>query len=607
MLAKSSWTTADTYQVDTCCIDKKDSVKLSEAINSMFSWYQHSARCYVYLADVEDLDPVPDDMNETEAQHLLTMYAIFRLERFCASKWFTRGWTLQELLAPAMVEFFSRDGDLLGNRNSLAVDIHETTGIPAQALQETYVQLSNFSIDERMAWAKGRETKRQEDAAYSLLGIFGVHMSPIYGEGRENAFIRLRWEIERKATISQTAGVMATNEGLPNISHPSIASQQPVKAIDVGIQAFDVGDRYSHQSSSDSIPKSSEKEMKLWWEKAMAANMSTTSAYEKAAVLLVSWEKEPDDWWGASMQVCDRNLHIYVHVLEGIRQATFHRHDRLYCTRKKILLRMLMQGQVNRLNDVFHKRFGFHTETVILEASRDPQQWPLLKFIKQNDGPHNLLIVYYTGQSVLHTDHVLTPDLHWHVSLDILRSNNVNADVLMIVDSACDIDLTLDRGAEIDPSCRPNQAKQLELLCACGSDQTTASPGPKSFTYALISALDEFANEKTGNLLSTFRLNQRICGDPQREDYAPSILWSSSPNENHISLGPIRKAPIMGSQRQEKAKGYLKLGLELSNDALSQAQIENLTQALVALGREQGLGLCDIDWLGFNVKGRAVK
>ncbi|CAN9303013.1 unnamed protein product [Alternaria alternata] len=368
---------------------------------------------------------------------------------------------------------------------------------------------------------------------------------------------------------------MATNEGLPNISHPSIASQQPVKAIDVRKQAFDVGDRYSHQSSSDSIPKSSEKEMKLWWEKAMAANMSTTSAYEKAAVLLVSWEKEPDDWWGASMQ--------------------------------KILLRMLMQGQVNRLNDVFHKRFGFHTETVILEASRDPQQWPLLKFIKQNDGPHNLLIVYYTGQSVLHTDHVLTPDLHWHVSLDILRSNNVNADVLMIVDSACDIDLTLDRGAEIDPSCRPNQAKQLELLCACGSDQTTASPGPKSFTYALISALDEFANEKTGNLLSTFRLNQRICGDPQREDYAPSILWSSSPNENHISLGPIRKAPIMGSQRQEKAKGYLKLGLELSNDALSQAQIENLTQALVALGREQGLGLCDIDWLGFNVKGRAVK
>jgi hypothetical protein len=113
---------------------------------------------------------------------------------FQYSIWFTRGWTLQELVAPTSVEFFSKEGERLGNKNLLVQEIHEATGISLQALKGCH--LSQFSVDERMSWTKNRETKREEDAAYCLLGIFNVHMPLIYGEGREKAFIRLQKEIK---------------------------------------------------------------------------------------------------------------------------------------------------------------------------------------------------------------------------------------------------------------------------------------------------------------------------------------------------------------------------------------------------------------------------
>jgi hypothetical protein len=114
---------------------------------------------------------------------------------FRKSRWFTRGWTLQELIAPTIVEFFSKEGEPLGNKVSLERHIHEITGIPIKALRGG--PLSDFSITERMLWTEKRETIRKEDKAYSLLGVFDIYMPLIYGEGGESAFRRLREEINK--------------------------------------------------------------------------------------------------------------------------------------------------------------------------------------------------------------------------------------------------------------------------------------------------------------------------------------------------------------------------------------------------------------------------
>jgi hypothetical protein len=164
------------FWIDTCCIDKSNSTELSEAINSMFRWYRRAAKCYAYLSDVS-----------TDYLHRSTWQLDFR-----KSRWFTRGWTLQELIAPASVEFFSSEGDRLGDKKSMEQTVHEITGITIYALQGD--PLSDFSVADRMSWAEKRRTTREEDKAYCLLGIFGIHMPLIYGEG-EKAFVRLEKEI----------------------------------------------------------------------------------------------------------------------------------------------------------------------------------------------------------------------------------------------------------------------------------------------------------------------------------------------------------------------------------------------------------------------------
>jgi hypothetical protein len=169
------------FWVDSCCIDQSNNNEVSEAINSMFRWYGNAVRCYVFLSDISNSD-------QSKQQSKLSWEADFR-----ASRWFKRGWTLQELLAPVRVEFFTQDGQRLGNKQSLEREIHEITGIPITALQGTF--LSQFGIEERFRWADNRQTKRDEDMAYCLLGIFGVFMPLIYGEGRANAIHRLRREI----------------------------------------------------------------------------------------------------------------------------------------------------------------------------------------------------------------------------------------------------------------------------------------------------------------------------------------------------------------------------------------------------------------------------
>jgi hypothetical protein len=195
--------------IDTCCINKANHVELSKAITSMFRWYQEAAQCYVYLSDVSACG--------IEDHNILrqTWEATFR-----ASRWFKRGWTLQELLAPASVEFFSMEGRRLGNKHTLEALIHDVTKIPIAALRGT--PLCTFSVDERFYWTIGRDTKEVEDQAYCLLGIFGIYMPLIYGEGK-NASTRLREEIKKGVGRAPPAFLgTSTNthsDNIPSVTH----------------------------------------------------------------------------------------------------------------------------------------------------------------------------------------------------------------------------------------------------------------------------------------------------------------------------------------------------------------------------------------------------
>ncbi|KAJ8126484.1 hypothetical protein O1611_g7153 [Lasiodiplodia mahajangana] len=179
--------------VDTCCIDKTSSAELSEAINSMFQWYARSKVCYAFLADVRGYC----DMLK--------------------SRWFTRGWTLQELLAPSEVVFYSAHWDFLGLKTPVGTGFQpvllEASGIPRDAL--TSFDPEDWTIAERMAWASNRKTTRVEDIAYCLLGIFDVNMPPLYGEG-ERAFTRLQEEIMR-ISDDQSLFAWADQDAIPEL------------------------------------------------------------------------------------------------------------------------------------------------------------------------------------------------------------------------------------------------------------------------------------------------------------------------------------------------------------------------------------------------------
>jgi hypothetical protein len=173
------------FWVDTCCIDKRNNTELGTAINSMFCWYQRAAKCYVFLLDVVLPQNVPDPQ----------LYRMTWTESFRRSRWFTRGWTLQELIAPTSVEFFSKERMRLGDKISLEQEICEIANLPIEALRGQ--SLAEFSIEERMSWVARRKTTIKEDKAYCLFGIFGVFMPLIYGEGEEHAYKRLIEEIQK--------------------------------------------------------------------------------------------------------------------------------------------------------------------------------------------------------------------------------------------------------------------------------------------------------------------------------------------------------------------------------------------------------------------------
>lgn len=165
--------------IDSCCIDKTSSSELSEAINSMYAWYRDAAVCYAHLHGVAAADdPYAED------------------SPFRSCRWFQRGWTLQELIAPRALVFLSQDWLPFGTKSGLADAVEKATKIDPLVLTHEK-ELDDFSVASRMSWAAGRTTTRVEDVAYSLLGIFGINMPTLYGEG-DRAFIRLQEEIVKR-------------------------------------------------------------------------------------------------------------------------------------------------------------------------------------------------------------------------------------------------------------------------------------------------------------------------------------------------------------------------------------------------------------------------
>ncbi|KAI6142967.1 hypothetical protein BKA82DRAFT_4186992 [Pisolithus tinctorius] len=172
--------------VDTCCIDKRSSSELSEAINSMYRWYRNAQVCYAYLNDVdEEVFPVERDGKKFDKSNGWP-------------EWFVRGWTLQELIAPKRVEFFNKDWVSIGNKRRLALVLEDITKIQTDVVMDGLAG-RRLSVAQIMSWAADRKTTRVEDRAYSLMGLFGVNMPMLYGEG-EKAFQRLQLEIIRTSS-----------------------------------------------------------------------------------------------------------------------------------------------------------------------------------------------------------------------------------------------------------------------------------------------------------------------------------------------------------------------------------------------------------------------
>ncbi|KAK4506392.1 hypothetical protein PRZ48_000122 [Zasmidium cellare] len=262
---------------------KSGSVELSQAINSMFRWYQQATKCYAYLYDVSTYD---------------------WQSKLHQARWFTRGWTLQELIAPESVEFYSCEWIRQGDKRSLLKELHSITGIPVPALLGA--PLNMFSTDQRMAWIANRTTTRKEDMAYSLLGIFEVSMQPIYGEGGTRAWIRLHREIQetvRRQSRTNATGmrllVAGSNplrlETVPNNKDLQYAilshtwGEDEISFDDIRIGAFE------HRKSYPKLRKCCDLAAKhgfdYVWVDTCCIDKSSSAELEEAICSMYSWYK----------------------------------------------------------------------------------------------------------------------------------------------------------------------------------------------------------------------------------------------------------------------------------------------------------------------------
>ncbi|KAI0542006.1 heterokaryon incompatibility protein-domain-containing protein [Xylaria digitata] len=274
--------------IDTCCIDKTNSTELGEAINSMFKWYKHAEICYAYLYDVNS----GEDLENSGSS-------------FRKSRWFQRGWALQELIAPATVRFYGRKWNVLGTKHNLAQTLFQITRIP-----EPYL-LGNFpfheaSVAQRMSWAAGRVTKREEDLAYCLLEIFGITMPMIYGEGA-GAFIRLQRKI---ASHIGDDSILAWNFGDGNsTSRPSKA--RPVGALAPNPTSFTNSSHIIHADSGGNDFGSLHKDGAIL---SVRRRLHTNSSSQCFVILQCQPEDQQGRFVGIPVQASTGGSHNYLRL-----------------------------------------------------------------------------------------------------------------------------------------------------------------------------------------------------------------------------------------------------------------------------------------------------
>ncbi|KAF2177835.1 hypothetical protein K469DRAFT_719303 [Zopfia rhizophila CBS 207.26] len=311
-------------------------------------------------------------------------------------------------------------------------------------------------------------------------------------------------------------------------------------------------------------------EMHMWWDEAIAKHMNLPDGYQNVAVLIVKWADMLDE--------------------------------------------LKTKAEAEELDAVFRDNFHFETEIIELNVSSKPQHQLnryLSAFVEKHDGPHNLMIVYYTGHG-LYKDHGGYLELtgstnpkvkkgfnndarcNWNKAEEILKDDEVEGDVLTILDTCFSSNL-VKSGKE--------DTRTYELLSACAMDETTASPGDNSFTRALIDALKSLAVEFADKSFSTSYLNQRINLNPNRRD-TPSHLWFRLRHaDRHIRLAPLKpeKDRLREVSRTHPPRGYLTLRFAIQYDLLNREQIEFLTHKLSkALNNNTAVGLRRIDWLGIK-------
>ncbi|CAG8955292.1 hypothetical protein HYFRA_00011274 [Hymenoscyphus fraxineus] len=205
--------------VDTCCIDKTSSAELSEAINSMYKWYADSKRCYVYLNDFDSKDPKCDLV--------------------------TRGWTLQELIAPSDIHFYDEKWRYFANKSELGTTLSAITGIDILVLNGAN-PLHRISVAKRMSWAAKRTTTREEDLAYCLLGIFSITLPLVYGEG-PRAFLRLQEEIIKETNDLTLFAWQAEVDTLLDTPYRGILAKSPLEFK----TAKTITSNYSHKTNPE--------------------------------------------------------------------------------------------------------------------------------------------------------------------------------------------------------------------------------------------------------------------------------------------------------------------------------------------------------------------
>ncbi|KAF2444218.1 hypothetical protein P171DRAFT_361646 [Karstenula rhodostoma CBS 690.94] len=327
---------------------------------------------------------------------------------------------------------------------------------------------------------------------------------------------------------------------------------------------------------SDAVPQDAvlqkrAAEMQMWWDEAIVRNMDLPDGYTKVAVLLVKWEDELDE--------------------------------------------LKTRAEAEELDALLRDRFHFVTETVELNVASKPQQQMrtyMSAFIQKHDGPHNLLIVYYTGHGVYREDDKYLELIatsrpmvrrgfsqearcNWNKIQDILLDDDVEADVLSVLDTCYSSNLA--KGGK-------EETRTFELLSACAIDSTTAAPGDNSFTRALIDALKRLHGQYGEKGFTTFHLNQGIALDKRRHDTPPQ-LWSLKQHHGrHIHLAPLKPQQtreLKARRLHPLPRGYLTLRFALRDESLTQEQIEFLTlQLSKAFNNKLLVGLSRIDWLGIK-------